>query len=181
MLRNSGFTLIELIVVLVVLGVLSAVAIPKFINLRAEARISVLNGIMGSAKSANQLMNVSGKLNKFTSKICPNFSPPGRIIDVYLDERTPTSGDCPGGGSIENDDNLVRLIWGWSDNTHVEKIMTLNSEDVLIEYDNPNDTYFGYDLDGDGNVRDDNCYFRYVQAQNDGDSPDYSLVSTGCN
>ena len=36
--KNSGFTLIELVIVIIVLGILAATAVPKFINLRADAK-----------------------------------------------------------------------------------------------------------------------------------------------
>ncbi|MEZ9890714.1 type II secretion system protein [Vibrio breoganii] len=49
---RQGFTLIELIVVIVILGVLAVVAAPRFINLQSDARIATLDGIDSALDSA---------------------------------------------------------------------------------------------------------------------------------
>jgi len=53
--RQRGFTLIELVVVITILGILAAFAVPKFISLTTQARIAALNGLAGSMKSAASL------------------------------------------------------------------------------------------------------------------------------
>jgi len=53
--RQAGFTLIELVVVIVVLGILSAFAIPRFIALDSQARVAAVNGLAGSLRSASAL------------------------------------------------------------------------------------------------------------------------------
>lgn len=52
---NQGFTLIELVVVITVLGLLAAVALPRFAALQTEARIAKMQAAMGSVKSAAAL------------------------------------------------------------------------------------------------------------------------------
>jgi MSHA pilin protein MshA len=53
--RQSGFTLIELVTVIVILGILAAFAIPRFTGLESQARIAAVNGLAGSVKSAAAL------------------------------------------------------------------------------------------------------------------------------
>ena len=53
---QAGFTMIELIVVIVILGVLAAVAMPKFVDVSGEAKAAALQGVAGAATSA---MNVN--------------------------------------------------------------------------------------------------------------------------
>lgn len=50
--RQSGFTLIELVVVIIILGLLAVVAAPKFINLKTDAHIAAIEGATGSIKTA---------------------------------------------------------------------------------------------------------------------------------
>ncbi len=49
--KRAGFTLIEVVMVIVLLGILSAVALPRFVSLRAESRAAVMRAISGNASS----------------------------------------------------------------------------------------------------------------------------------
>ena len=54
--KQNGFTLIELVVVIIILGILAVTAAPKFINLQSDARASALQGIKGAIQGANGLV-----------------------------------------------------------------------------------------------------------------------------
>jgi MSHA pilin protein MshA len=64
--NRKGFTLIELIIIIIILGILGAVAVPKYLDMRREAADATARGMLGALRGANSVVWSNRLANNYT-------------------------------------------------------------------------------------------------------------------
>ena len=86
--EQKGFTLIELVIVIVILGILAAVAIPKYVTVQREARIAVVNGMAGGLRSARLV--AMAKYQVVSIMTATTVDMDGTLVEVTAGTGVPT-------------------------------------------------------------------------------------------
>jgi MSHA pilin protein MshA len=97
---QAGFTLIELVMVIVILGVLSAVALPKFVAVDDDAKQAAVNGVAGALSSASAINYAAKKANS------SNGVPVVKCSDVVAALQSP----LPTGFSVTTDSAVTSNV-----------------------------------------------------------------------
>lgn len=159
--KQQGFTLIELVIVIVILGILAVTAAPKFLNLAGDAKAGTLNAVKASLQSANA--EIYGKAILQNQQAAAN-------------------------GTLVNP--AVKTAFGYAKATKANLALMLDVPDFDIE-DAVTNAGLGIDADTDVLVQPDNspaidgnsttaCALVYRQAAEAGAKPTYTVINTGC-
>lgn len=91
--QKKGFTLIELIMVIVILGILAAVAVPKYIDLTTDAKTAAEKGVVGGVRAGIMTYYVQNKAYPATLDSASNAacSATNRCFDTVLQQGGVTS------------------------------------------------------------------------------------------
>jgi MSHA pilin protein MshA len=174
--NSRGFTLIELVVVIVLIGVLSAVAIPKFYSISADARLTILESLKGSLTSGAHLV--------YYKSVIDGVDSGSDYLDINgdgTDDISIRSGYPRVAGSC---DNFLEGLDYW---------MTL-SIDASCDLSNTDAEWYGvveknmfHFIPSGYSGTSDNCYVTYTTASElvnkkwvDTDSATVSAITTGC-
>ena len=110
--KQEGFTLIELIVVIVILGILAVTAAPKFIDLQGDARASALQGLAGAMKGAATLVHGKALVANKVSSSGDQFVCIGSTSQSSCSETSKDAVQVKCGFPDATEDGILRALDG---------------------------------------------------------------------
>lgn len=153
--RQGGFTLIELVVVIVILGILAVTAAPRFLNLQDDARRSALQGLKGAMDGAAGI--VYGKAAIQGVEAASSETPVENIQTIY---GYPTATDTGIGAALDLTD------WEKADTT--------------VDPDQVTDESISYTFKGRNASATEGCFIRYKQATSAAEATTTFKEGDGC-
>ena len=152
--KQNGFTLIELVVVIIILGILAVTAAPKFINLQSDARVSALQGVKGALQGANSLYYSKAAI-------------------AGIEKTTATDGTPPTGTVVEG----VKLNFGYiqANKDEIVKALEITETDWTFSAVDASDPVAIEISQKDAPT---DCKFKYTQAKDATTPPVYGAVPT---
>jgi MSHA pilin protein MshA len=146
----QGFTLVELIIVIVILGIIAVVAAPRFLNIASDAKVAVINNLAAQIESTISLVR-----NKaLVSGLRPIANNPGAQQSEFVVDF--------GFGSAEVDfRNLCpESIAEFSDRLRLADFIEISGDDIQTRIDNQY-TLIGFDIPATGTPTNQGCYVIY--------------------
>lgn len=149
--QQAGFTLIELVAVIVLLGILAVTALPRFINLQTDARIASLEGVKASLQGAATQVYAKALIQNATGSTATTVTNGTQTIAVI--------NGYPRANDATNDDIEDVINFDGGTNLYIDAASTATVR------------YIGFDSDNDGDFQqgtDADCYVSYSETLTNG-------------
>lgn len=171
---NQGFTLIELIIVIVILGILAVTAAPKFLDLTGDARASTVQALQGTIRGASSIVNAKFLVSG-TSSVT---GAPANSIDV-------NNNDVQGNANSFTDNVVVVNRFPSVVAEGLERAIEIEAGDYQIVRGATIIRFYPRGVtpatnSGDTFTGGSDCYVSYTQAANNTDRPDVDVVVSSC-
>ncbi len=173
--RQGGFTLIELVVVIVILGILAVTAAPRFLNLQSDARASSLQGLKGAMAGATGIV-YGGAAIAGIEGVAKGATATPIVNDTVVTNFGYPTATAVGSNAI-GIEAAVEGLPG-SDWEAVTVADNVTPDAVAYSFVGTDDTGFTYDsADATNNV---GCFVIYVEAADDTTPAFADVVADDC-